>query len=72
MVQLNIGDATFQKTFTKIGFTPDDDQVSVGFKPPKGRKFVVLLLGDVDAKAVYCDVEAMLNALGFYYRGPEA
>lgn len=59
------GDVTFQSSFNKVGFVGDTSIVTSGFKPPKGQKFVVLLLGTVDKGARDCDPVAMLNALGF-------
>ena len=42
------------------------NSASAGFKPTKGKKFVVLLLGEVDKTAIDYDLEAALNRLGFY------
>lgn len=54
----------------KTGFNvPSEDGkqcFSAGFKPTKGKKFVVLLLGEVDKTAIDYDLEAALNRLGFY------
>ena len=48
-------------------FAEDGKQCfSAGFKPTKGKKFVVLLLGEVDKTAIDYDLEAALNRLGFY------
>lgn len=63
---LHPGDATFAKSFTKISRGDNGAQLSVGFKPPKGMEFVVLLLGDVEKGQSWVDVEKMLNELGFY------
>lgn len=63
---LRPGDATFAKSFTKISRGGNGEQLSAGFKPPKGREFVVLLLGDVEKGQPWVDVEKMLNDLGFY------
>ena len=63
---LHPGDATFAKSFTKISRGDNGEQLSAGFKPPKGREFVVLLLGDVENGQSWVDVEKMLNDLGFY------
>jgi hypothetical protein len=63
---LHPGDATFAKSFTKISRGDNGAQLSAGFKPPKGREFVVLLLGDVEKGQPWVDVEKMLNELGFY------
>lgn len=66
-MQLFDGDATFTKSFTKVAFGDDTGtRYSFGFKPQKGKQFVVMLLGEVDAKATDCDLEKMLNELGFY------
>ncbi len=66
-MQLSIGDVTFQKSFSKVGFD-GDNRVTGTFKAPKGRQFVTLLIGDIDAKANDCDPEKLLNELGFFYR----
>lgn len=63
---LHPGDATFAKSFTKISRGDCGAQFSAAFKPPKGREFVVLLLGDVEKGQSWVDVEKMLNDLGFY------
>lgn len=62
------GDATFVKTFTKVAFGDSGQQYSFGFKAEKGKKFVVLLLGEMDAKANDCDLDALLNRLGYFKR----
>jgi hypothetical protein len=66
-MELSIGDVTFQKSFAKVGFD-GINRVTGTFKAPKGRQFVTLLIGDVDAKSTDCDPEKMLNQLGFFYR----
>ena len=63
---LHPGDATFATSFTKISRGDCGAQFSAAFKPPKGREFVVLLLGDVEKGQSWVDVEKMLNDLGFY------
>ena len=63
---LQPGDATFAKSFTKISRGDNGAQFSAAFKPPKGREFVVLLLGNVEKGQPWVDVEKMLNELGFY------
>jgi hypothetical protein len=40
---------------------------SRGFKAPKGRRFVLLLLGTVDKQATVFDVDAALNELGWLF-----
>ena len=60
------GDATFAKSFTKVAFDESGQKYSFGFKADKGKQFVVLLLGEVDAKATDCDLDAMLNRLGYF------
>jgi len=66
-VELHDGDAMFTKSFTKTGVGESTGSVfTFGFKPNKGKKFVVMLLGEVDGKSNDCDCEAMLNALGFF------
>lgn len=66
-MQLFDGDATFTKSFTKVAFGDDTGiRYNFGFKAQKGKQFVVMLLGEVDAKATDCDLEKMLNDLGFY------
>ena len=66
-IELFDGDAMFTKSFTKTGIGESTGSVfTFGFKPSKGKKFVVMLLGEADSKAEECDCEAMLNKLGFY------
>lgn len=68
-VQLFDGDATFVNSFTKIGWGQETGQkFTFGFKPERGKKFVVMLLGEVDKDATDYDLEAALNRLGFYRR----
>mgnify|MGYP004548041311 FL=1 len=67
MISLHDGDASFASSFTKVAYSEDGKQCfSAGFKPTKGKKFVVLLLGEVDKTAIDYDLEAALNRLGFY------
>ncbi|HCZ8844392.1 Uncharacterised protein [Enterobacter hormaechei] len=67
MISLHDGDASFASSFTKVVYSEDGKQCfSAGFKPTKGKKFVVLLLGEVDKTAIDYDLEAALNRLGFY------
>lgn len=70
-IYLNDGDCTFTKTFNKVCFGESGQQFTFGFKASKGKKFVTLLLGEIDDKADDCDAEAMLNALGFYRKEPD-
>jgi len=65
---LNIGDASFAKTFSKVSRSDDGAQLTASFKAPKGQEFVVLLLGTTEAGQSWVDVEKMLNELGFYYK----
>ncbi len=65
MIHLFDGDATFTKSFSKVGFTESGNKHTATFRAAKGRQFVVLLLGDVDAKAQDCDLDAMLKELGY-------
>lgn len=67
-VYLHDGDATFVKHFNKVCFTESGDRFTFGFKPSRGKQFVTLLLGEIDAKETDCDIEGMLNRLGFYRR----
>ncbi len=67
---LNLGDATWAKNFTKVSRSDTGQEVSVGFRPRKGREFVVLLIGDVP-KGQVPDVDQMLADLG-YRPGPSA
>lgn len=68
-MNLDIGDATFCKSFTKVGFSEDGSiKAATNFRPPKGQQFVTLLIGTISAKATDCDIESMLNSLGFYRR----
>ncbi|HGP0312935.1 TPA: hypothetical protein ACLE2D_003711 [Citrobacter freundii] len=68
MISLHNGDATFATTFTKIIFSEDGNKLSAAFKPPKGKKFVVLLVGVADKNAQDFELERALNRLGFYRR----
>jgi hypothetical protein len=63
------GDCTFQTSFNKVAFS-DDRRVTGTFKPPRGKQFAVLLLGTADKSAQDFDIEAALNALGFYRKAP--
>lgn len=63
-IELHDGDVTFQSSFKRIGFT-ESGAVSAGFAAPRGRQFVVLLLGTVEKGARECDPVAMLDVLGF-------
>lgn len=68
-IQLDDGDATFVGSFTKIGWHRDTgEKVQVGFRPSRGKKFVVMLLGEADKNADDFDLEGALNRLGFYRR----
>lgn len=64
--ELHAGDATFAKSFNKISRGENGEQLTVGSKAPKGREFVTMLLGDVEAGQAWVDIEVMLNELGFY------
>lgn len=68
---LFIGDATFAKSFNKISRGEDGAQVSANFSAPKGREFVVLLIGEVEKGSPDADLNAMLNELGYFYKEPE-
>lgn len=68
MMELNIGDVTFMSRFDKVAFTEANEPHTFGFRPHRGKKFVVLLLGEVDKKAIDAPAEAMLNELGFFRR----
>ncbi|AYD44789.1 hypothetical protein [Yersinia rochesterensis] len=61
MLKLHDGDASFADTFTFQG-----QGGAARFKPPKGKKFVVLLLGVTDKEAIEFNAEKALNKLGFY------
>lgn len=63
--KLHIGDATFQKRFEKVVYADNGNRFTFGFSAPKGRKFVTLLIGDVDAKAEDADLDALLANLGY-------
>lgn len=68
-VYLNDGDATFSSKFVKVCYgSTEEQEFKFSFSPGKGKKFVTLLLGEVDKKANDCDIEGMLNRLGFYRR----
>ncbi|HBR1446039.1 TPA: hypothetical protein L9L55_005061 [Klebsiella quasipneumoniae subsp. quasipneumoniae] len=71
MFSLHPGDATFATSFTRIIYSEDGDKFSAAFKPPKGKKFVVLLVGVADKNAQYFELEQALNRLGFYRRESE-
>lgn len=70
-IYLYDGDCTFTKSFNKVCFGENGGQYTFGFKASKGKKFVALLLGEVDANSTDCDAETMLNALGFYRKGQD-
>lgn len=65
MMPLNDGDATFTGSFTKLGWDEAGNQHQAGFKPPKGEKFVIMLLGTAPKDATDYDLEAALARLGF-------
>jgi len=65
MMPLNDGDATFTSSFAKLGWDEAGNQYEAGFKPPKGTKFVVMLLGTAPKDATDYDLEAALARLGF-------
>lgn len=65
MMPLNEGDATFTSSFTKLGWDEAGNLYQAGFKPPKGEKFVVMLLGTAPKDATDYDLEAALARLGF-------
>jgi len=65
-VYLNDGDASFVSTFNKTCWGEESaQQFTFSFKPPKGEKFVVMLLGTAPKNATDYDLEAALNRLGF-------
>lgn len=65
-VTLNDGDATFVGSFNKICFGEEScNQYTFGFRPPRGERFVVMLLGSVPKDCKDFDCEAALNRLGF-------
>lgn len=68
MMPLNDGDATFTGSFTRLGWDEAGNQYEAGFKPPKGTKFVVMLLGTAPKDATDYDLEAALARLGFVRR----
>ncbi|MEZ1840306.1 hypothetical protein QVM62_20865 [Pseudomonas putida] len=65
MTYLYDGDATFTKSFAKVAFDEQGNQHTFTFKPERGKKFVTLLLGEVDGKAQDADLDAMLLKLGY-------
>jgi hypothetical protein len=65
MITLHDGDATFTKSFAKVAFDEQGYQHTFTFKPERGKKFVTLLLGEVDGKAQDADLDAMLLKLGY-------
>ncbi|HGJ9381275.1 TPA: hypothetical protein ACJX8O_003452 [Pseudomonas aeruginosa] len=67
-MELYDGDATFVGSFNKIVWTEEGEEMTFGFKPPSGEKFVVMLLGSAQKDATDFDLEAALNRLGFYRR----
>lgn len=69
MTALRPGDATFAKSFTRISYSECGSfSQTLRFSAGKGRKFVTMVLGDVDAKETFADVDKMLNELGYYWR----
>ncbi|GEM_PF-1292048 len=64
-MELHDGDCTFQKSFNKVVFTVNG-KITGGFKSPKGKQFVVVLIGTADKNADDFDTEAALNQLGFF------
>ena len=68
-MELHDGDLTFTKSFTRIGFLPQGGRVAERFSAPKGREFVVLLLGTIPSGSTEVDAIAMLEQLGFTESG---
>jgi hypothetical protein len=66
------GDCTFATHFNKVLRSDCGAEVTAGFKAPRGREFVVLLLGDVEAGQGCVDVDKMLNELGYFKRDEAA
>lgn len=65
MIGLYDGDATFARSFSKVVFDELGYQHTFTFKVDRGKKFVVLLLGEVEGKAKNADLDAMLLKLGY-------
>lgn len=66
-VYLNDGDASFVGSFEKVCWGEQTGQrFRFGFKPPRGEKFVVMLLGSAKKEAEDFDCEGALNRLGFF------
>ena len=69
---LNDGDATFVTKFDKICWCDETGtRFTFGFKPPRGERFVVMLLGTAPTDADDFDCEAALNRLGFFRMGDD-
>lgn len=65
MGDLTIGDAIF------TGYMKDERAFGWrSFKAPKGKRFVLLLLGTVEKDATNFDADAALNALGWHFQDP--
>lgn len=66
--ELYEGDCSFAKRFNKITRSDSGEQLTGTFNAPRGREFVVLLLGDVEAGQSAVDINKMLNELGYFRR----
>lgn len=71
-IELDEGDVSLQKTFTLEGKTPEG-VVTAMFKPPKGERFVVMLLGSIPngQELTREGVERMLDDIGFKRKDAE-
>lgn len=71
-IELDEGDVSFQKTFTLEGKTAKGVATAT-FSPPKGERFVVMLLGSVPngQELTSEDVERMLGDIGFTRKDSE-
>lgn len=66
---LNDGDVIFVGSFIKVCWDCDNGQCYLfGFKLNCGKKFVVMLFGEVDKIVDDFDFEVVLNCFGFYWR----
>lgn len=56
-------------TVVQVTKTSSGSQVlSMDYKPPRGRRFLTVILGDVDMKSdgSEIDVDAVFNSFGYY------
>lgn len=62
---LQDGEFSVAPSFTLVQFNQSGGRFSMNYKPPKGRQFVTMLVGTIDKKETFADVDAMMRAAGW-------